>query len=99
RVVCAARPLLSLALDKANGAARRSPREPLNERSKDPRPRLNDFSKALFALTPRHWFEFGPFRAALLTHRLLRNGEVVALQPKAFDTLVVLIQNRGRVVE
>lgn len=50
-------------------------------------------------MTPRHWFEFGPFRIDLLTHRLLRNGEVVALQPKAFDTLVVLIQNRGRVVE
>jgi DNA-binding winged helix-turn-helix (wHTH) protein len=50
-------------------------------------------------LTPRHCFEFGPFRADLLTHRLLRDGEVVPLQPKAFDTLVVLIQNRGRVVE
>ena len=50
-------------------------------------------------MTPRHCFEFGPFRADLLTHRLLRDGEVVALQPKAFDTLVVLIQNRGRVVE
>jgi eukaryotic-like serine/threonine-protein kinase len=50
-------------------------------------------------LTPRHWFEFGPFRVDLLTHRLLRGGEVVALQPKAFDTLVVLIENRGRVVE
>jgi DNA-binding winged helix-turn-helix (wHTH) protein/Tol biopolymer transport system component len=50
-------------------------------------------------VTPRHCFEFGPFRVDLLTHRLLRNGEVVPLQPKAFDTLVVLIQNRGRVVE
>ena len=50
-------------------------------------------------MTPKHYFEFGEFRVDLLTHRLLRNGEVVALQPKAFDTLVVLIQNRGRVVE
>jgi len=50
-------------------------------------------------VTPKHYFEFGEFRVDLLTHRLLRNGEVVALQPKAFDTLVVLIQNRGRVVE
>jgi DNA-binding winged helix-turn-helix (wHTH) protein/Tol biopolymer transport system component len=50
-------------------------------------------------LTPKHCYEFGPFRVDLLTHRLLRNGEVVALQPKAFDMLVVLIQNRGRVVE
>jgi DNA-binding winged helix-turn-helix (wHTH) protein/Tol biopolymer transport system component len=61
--------------------------------------RLNDFSEASLALTPRHCFEFGEFRADLLTHRLLRNGEVVPLQPKAFDTLVVLIDNRGRVVE
>lgn len=50
-------------------------------------------------MTPKHYFEFGEFRVDLLTHRLLRNGEVVAVQPKAFDTLVVLIQNRGRVVE
>ena len=50
-------------------------------------------------MTPKHYFEFGQFRVDLLTHRLVRNGEVVALQPKAFDTLVVLIQNRGRVVE
>lgn len=50
-------------------------------------------------MTSRHYFEFGQFRVDLLTHRLLRDGEVVALQPKAFDTLVVLIQNRGRVVE
>src|SRR6185295_13226492 len=50
-------------------------------------------------LTPKHYFEFGQFRVDLLTHRLVRNGEVVALQPKAFDTLVVLIQNRGQVVE
>jgi DNA-binding winged helix-turn-helix (wHTH) protein/Tol biopolymer transport system component len=50
-------------------------------------------------LTPKHYFAFGEFRVDLLTHRLLRNGEVVALQPKAFDTLVVLVQNRGRVVE
>jgi len=50
-------------------------------------------------VTLRHCFEFGQFRVDLLTHRLLRDGDVVALQPKAFDTLVVLIQNRGRVVE
>ena len=62
-------------------------------------PAAQRFLRGLIRLTPRHWFEFGPFRVDLLTHRLLRNGEVVALQPKAFDTLVVLIQNRGRVVE
>jgi DNA-binding winged helix-turn-helix (wHTH) protein/Tol biopolymer transport system component len=64
-----------------------------------PRLRLNDFSEGSIGLTPTHYFEFGPFRADLLTHRLVRNGEFVALQPKAFDTLVVLLENRGRVVE
>jgi DNA-binding winged helix-turn-helix (wHTH) protein/Tol biopolymer transport system component len=66
---------------------------------KKPRLPLNDFSKGSIGLIPKHYFEFGPFRVDLLTHRLVRNGEVVALQPKAFDTLVVLIQNRGRLVE
>src|SRR4029079_18732654 len=47
-------------------------------------PAAQRFLRGLIRLTPRHWFEFGPFRVDLLTHRLLRNGEVVALQPKAF---------------
>ena len=44
-------------------------------------------------------FEFDPFRLEPATRRLLRNGEPLSLTPKAFDTLLVLVQNRERVVE
>lgn len=42
--------------------------------------------------------DFGPFRLDAGNHCLLRDGEVVALKPKAFDTLLTLIEMRGRVV-
>jgi DNA-binding winged helix-turn-helix (wHTH) protein/TolB-like protein/tetratricopeptide (TPR) repeat protein len=44
-------------------------------------------------------FEFGPYRLEVATRRLLRNGEAVPLQPKAFDVLVALIERRDRVVD
>lgn len=43
-------------------------------------------------------YEFGPFRVEAANHQLLRDGVVVPLKPKAFDTLLVLIENRGRVI-
>jgi DNA-binding winged helix-turn-helix (wHTH) protein/TolB-like protein/Flp pilus assembly protein TadD len=47
----------------------------------------------------KHFYEFGPFRVDAVKRRLLREGEIVSLTPKAFDTLLVLIENSGRVVE
>ena len=44
-------------------------------------------------------YEFGPFRLEPATRRLLRGGEPLPLTPKAFDTLLLLVQNRERVVE
>jgi len=44
------------------------------------------------------FFHFGPFRMDLLEHRLLREDDEVALTPKAFDTLLVLVRNSGRIV-
>jgi TolB-like protein len=44
-------------------------------------------------------YEFGSFLLDVVGHVLLRNGEPVALTPKAFDTLVVLVQNSGRILE
>ena len=44
-------------------------------------------------------FEFGPYRLELTTRRLLRDGEPVALTPKAFDVLAALIERRDRVVD
>src|SRR5215471_2313833 len=48
--------------------------------------------------TPR-LFEFGSFRLDERERRLLRNGEPIPLTPKAFDTLVVLVENGGHAVE
>src|SRR5205809_1403226 len=44
-------------------------------------------------------YEFGPYRLEVATRRLLRDGEAVALTPKAFDTLLALIERRDRVVD
>src|SRR5258706_15847949 len=47
----------------------------------------------------KHFLEFGAFRLDLGKRRLLRAGDVVPLTPKAFDTLLALIENGGRIVE
>src|SRR4029077_14489950 len=43
-------------------------------------------------------YEFGPFRLDPAKRVLLRGEEQVSLTPKAFDTLLLLIQNRDRVM-
>src|SRR5687768_7958156 len=43
-------------------------------------------------------YSFGPFRIDLEQLVLLRNGDPVPLTPKAFATLQLLVENRGRVV-
>src|SRR5262245_53470636 len=43
-------------------------------------------------------YEFGHFRLDFAERLLLRNGETIPLQPKAFDLLLVLVQNRGRLL-
>jgi len=50
-------------------------------------------------INPLPSYEFGPFRLEPATRRLLRDGEPLPLTPKAFDTLLLLVQNRERVVE
>jgi DNA-binding winged helix-turn-helix (wHTH) protein len=44
-------------------------------------------------------FAFGPFHYDAEQRLLFRQGEVVPLVPKAIDTLHVLLERRGRVVE
>src|SRR5215831_42531 len=44
-------------------------------------------------------YEFGHFRIDFGERLLLRNGEVVPLPPKAFDTLVLLVRNSGRALD
>src|ERR1700726_2397209 len=44
-------------------------------------------------------YEFGPFRLEPVERKLLRGNEVVALTPKAFDTLHLLVRNSGHLLE
>jgi len=44
-------------------------------------------------------YEFGPFQLDHSERRLSQQGRPVPLTPKAFQTLLVLVQNPGRVVE
>ena len=47
----------------------------------------------------RRFYEFGPFRLDPNRHRLFRGDEVVALSPKAIQTLILLVENRGKLLE
>lgn len=47
----------------------------------------------------KHCFEFGEFQLDVRERSLLRNGEAVQVTPKAFDTLVILVENAGSLVE
>jgi len=47
----------------------------------------------------KRFYEFGPFRLDVTERLLLCDGAMVALTPKAFDTLLILIENSGRLVE
>src|SRR6201984_3281181 len=44
-------------------------------------------------------YEFGLFLVDVSRRLLLRQGEAIPLTPKAFDILLILVQNRDRVVE
>jgi TolB-like protein/DNA-binding winged helix-turn-helix (wHTH) protein len=44
-------------------------------------------------------YEFGPFRFDIADRMLFKGGEVLALPPKALDTLAVLVKNQGKMVE
>jgi DNA-binding winged helix-turn-helix (wHTH) protein/Tfp pilus assembly protein PilF len=43
-------------------------------------------------------YEFGPFRLEAGEHLLLRDGEAIPLQPKAFDLLLVLVKHHGHLL-
>jgi TolB-like protein/Tfp pilus assembly protein PilF len=46
-----------------------------------------------------HCFHFGPFQLDPTERLLLHGGERVCLAPKLFETLLLLVQNAGRLVE
>src|SRR2546423_4177404 len=47
----------------------------------------------------RHFFEFGAFRLDLQEHRLVRDGAVVPLPPKAMEALLVLVRHPGEMMK
>lgn len=47
----------------------------------------------------RYIYEFGPFRLDAQKRLLWREGEIVPLKPKAFDTLLALVERCGHVLE
>ena len=47
----------------------------------------------------KYFYEFGPFRLDLMQRILLRNGQHVPLTLKAYETLLVLVENSGRILE
>ena len=47
----------------------------------------------------KHFYEFGPYRLDIDKRLLLREGEPIALTPKALDTLFVLVENAGSMLE
>ena len=49
-------------------------------------------------MAPKH-FEFGPFRLEPAEHLLLRGEEPVQLPPKAFETLLLLVESSGHVLQ
>ena len=46
----------------------------------------------------KHFYEFGPFRLDAPERLLLRDGKPIELTPKAFDTLVALVENSGHLL-
>lgn len=47
----------------------------------------------------RHLYEFGPFSLNATEKIFLRNQELIPLTPKAFDTLLFLVQKNGQLIE
>jgi TolB-like protein/DNA-binding winged helix-turn-helix (wHTH) protein/Tfp pilus assembly protein PilF len=47
----------------------------------------------------KHFYQFGPFSLDPVKRRLLRDGEAVKLTPKAFETLLVLVERSGKTIE
>src|SRR5436190_1108761 len=48
---------------------------------------------------PKRLYEFGPFQIDTVNRLLLRDGEPVTLKAKAVETLLVLIESNGEVLE
>src|SRR5690348_10286371 len=59
---------------------------------------LKSFQMATTPSQINRLYEFGSFRLDPQKRLLMRGAEVVSLTPKAIETLIVLVENRRRVV-
>src|SRR5713101_4799996 len=46
----------------------------------------------------KHFYEFGPFRLDPAERLLLRDNQTIPLAPKAFDTLLMLVEHSGHLL-
>src|SRR5579864_3549453 len=58
----------------------------------------NHFEPSLRAPGKAQFYQFHPFLLDTVQHVLLREGRPVALTPKTYDTLLLLVQNGGRML-
>jgi DNA-binding winged helix-turn-helix (wHTH) protein/TolB-like protein/Tfp pilus assembly protein PilF len=58
----------------------------------------DQFEPKLPRLGKRPFYEFGPFLLDTIQHVLLKEGRAVALTAKTYDTLLLLVQNGGRML-
>lgn len=84
--------------DSTRKAAPREPEPRAAASGRDPQIAIATRSGALVAPQSRRIYHFGPYRLEVLTRRLLKGAEEVAVAPKAFDLLVSLIERRQRAV-
>src|SRR3989442_11377515 len=54
---------------------------------------------AMSSRQAKHLYEFGPFRLDATERLLMRDGKVVSLPPKVVDTLLLLVEHRGHILE
>ena len=59
---------------------------------------LESSQSDLMSSEEKHFYEFGPYRVDPEQNRLWRGEQPVALQPKAFETLLILVQQGQRLV-
>ena len=58
----------------------------------------NQFRQTIGRLERGPSYEFSPFVLDTMQHALLRDGNPVALTPKTYDMLLLLIRNSGRML-
>jgi DNA-binding winged helix-turn-helix (wHTH) protein len=59
---------------------------------------IKNDSQAMRKETTKRYYDFGNFRIDIRERVLFNDKEIVPLTPKAFDTLLVLVENSGHVL-